>query len=410
MGARTFGSRNFRWQALRAATSLLPPLKRRYPFCADVVPLTQAGDVSWVMEQHPLELTPEEAEFAKNFDPPLPAVVARSIALVRLTNATVLGSTGAIIDEGRSVLYQSRYTADRYGAGASYHDFTDIPSVRIEKPEANYFSMVGEYRGHAHFFHFLFDRLPRLRYLLTRFETADTPFVVLTNANPPGFQRDLYRFLEARNRNLKFVAMPERERWRLPTLFLIDDMQPVRRTFMPPDVVQFIRDLAVQGYGLKPEPPTRRIYISRSDTRKRRIVNEAEIWKSFEARGFEEVAAAKLSFRDQVALFAEAEMVAGPHGAGFSNLVFAPPGTRVLEISNLERVKSVYFLLTKALGQHYVPVVGGKGDRNEWFRADPSTVEAALEKLEAIPSFDPGGSNSGEQSESEFGEGSSPAI
>ena len=391
MGARTFGSRNFRWQALRAATALLPPLKRRYPFYTNVVPLTEAGDVSWATEQQPLELTLEEAEFAKNFEPPLPDVVERSIALVRLTNATVLGSTGAVIDEERGVLFQSRYTADRYGAGASYHDFIDVPSARVDKPDANYFSMVGEYRGHAHFFHFLFDRLPRLHYLLSRFDTAETPFVVLTNENPPGFQRDLYRFLEARHANLKFVAMPERERWRLPTLYLIDDMQPVRRTFMPPDVAQFIRDLAVHGYGLEPETPSRRIYISRSDTRKRRIVNEAEIWNSFATRGFEKVAAAKLSFMDQVALFAEAEMVAGPHGAGFSNLVFAPQGTQVLEISNLERVKSVFFLLTKALGQHYVPVIGGKGDRNEWFRADPTEVEAALAKLGSPPLE--GGSN-----------------
>lgn len=370
-------------------TALLPPLKRHYPCYADVVSLTEAGDVSWATEQQPLDLTPDEAEFAKKFDPPLPDVAERSIALVRLTNATVLGSTGAVVDEERGVLFQSRYTADRYGVGASYHDFIDIPSVRVDKPDANYFSMVGEYRGQAHFFHFLFDRLPRLHYLLTRFDTANTAFVVLTNENPPGFQRDLYRFLEARHRNLKFVAIPERERWRLPMLYLIDDMQPVRRTFMPPDVAQFIRDLAVHGYGIEVEPPNRRIYISRSDTRKRRIVNEAEIWQNFERRGFEKVAAAKLSFHDQVALFAEADMVAGPHGAGFSNLVFAPAGTKVLEISNLERVKSVYFLLTKALGQHYVPAIGGKGDRNEWFRADPAAVEAALEKLEQLPGGSP---------------------
>ena len=53
----------------------------------------------------------------------------------------------------------------------------------------------------------------------------------------------------------------------------------------------------------------------------------------------------------------------------------------MLEISNLEGVKAVYFLLSKALGQNDVPVGGGKGDRNEWFRADPAVVEAALEQF-----------------------------
>jgi hypothetical protein len=382
VATRIFGSRAFRWLAFNAATTLYPPLKRRYPYYRKVVALTGGGDTTFITEQQPLELTPEEAEFAKRFDPPLPQTVERSLALVRLENATVLGSTGAVVNEKRGVLFQSRYTADRYGPRATYHDFIDIPSTRVDKPPANYFSMVGEYRGHQHFFHFLFDRLPRLHYLLSRFDMADQPLVVLTNERLPGFQRDLYRFLSARHPNLKFTTVPEDERWRLPTLYLIDDMQPVRRTFMPPDVAAFIRDLAIEGYGLSPAPPHRRIYINRNDARKRRIVNEAEIWRSFAARGFKSVAAAKLSFRDQVALFAEAETVAGPHGAGFSNLIFAPPGTKVLEISNLERVKSVYFLLTMALDQHYVPVIGGKGDRNEWFRADPAVVEAALELLE----------------------------
>jgi capsular polysaccharide biosynthesis protein len=160
-------------------------------------------------------------------------------------------------------------------------------------------------------------------------------------------------------------------------------MQPVRRTFLAPDMMKAMRELAIHGYGLSPSRPHRRLYINRNDTRKRRIANEAEIWPSFARRGFQNVTAAKLSFRDQVALFAEAEMVAGPHGAGFSNLLFAPKSAKVLEISNLERVKSVYFLLTKAMGQQYFSVVGGKGGRDEWFRVDPVTVEAALTELEA---------------------------
>jgi hypothetical protein len=381
VAARKFGSRSVRWLALKTATRLAPALKRRFPLYKTVVPLTEAGDVTCVREAQPLLLTPSEAEYAERFDPPLPAVVDRSLALVKLKDATVLGSTGAVIDERRGVLFQSRYTADRYGLGASYHDFIDLPSGGVARPEANYFSMVGEYRGHRHFFHFLFDRLPRIYYLLSRFDMQDVPFAVLTNEHLPDFQQDIYRFLAARYPNLRFLPVPERERWQLPTLYLIDDMQSVRRTFLPPDAVEFFRQLVIGGYGLSPRPPHRRLYINRSDTRKRSIRNEAEIWPSFARRGFESIAAGTLSFREQVALFSEAEMIAGPHGAGFSNLLFAPKVAKVLEISNVERMKSVYFLLAKALGQHYRPVVGSKGDRNEWFSADPQAVEDALSAL-----------------------------
>jgi hypothetical protein len=382
VAARKFGSRSVRWLALKTATRLAPPLKRHFPVYETVVPLIEAGDATFVREEQPLLLTPSEAEYAKRFDPPLPGAVERSIALVKVNGASVLGSTGAVIDERKGVLFQSRYTADRYGLGASYHDFIDLPSAGVAKPDANYFSMVGEYRGHRHFFHFLFDRLPRIFYLFSRFGMQNVPFAVLTNEHLPEFQQDIYHFLAARHPNLRFLPMPERERWQLPTLYLIDDMQPVRRTFLPPDAVEFFRDLVVGGYGLSPRPPHRRLYINRSDARKRSIRNEAEIWPSFARRGFESIAAGNLSFREQVALFSEAEMIAGPHGAGFSNLLFASQAAKVLEISNVERVKSVYFLLAKALGQHYRPVVGSKGDRNEWFSADPQAVEVALSALE----------------------------
>lgn len=380
-----FGSRQIRFGLLKSATGLLPVLKNRYPFCRDVIPLTHAGEATFVREEQPLVLTNQEAAHARSFDPRLPTIVERSIALVKLRGATVLGNTGAVIDEARGVLFHSRYTTDRYGAGASYHDFLDRPSVPIRKPEANYFSMVGEYRGHRHFFHFLFDRLPRLYYLLSRFGMENTPILVLTNEQLPEFQRDIYRFLARRYPNLSFVAVPEGERWCLPTLYLIDDMQGVRRTFLPTDAAEFFRELVTYGYGLTPSSPHRRLYINRSDARKRNIRNEAEIWPSFDRHGFESIAAGKLPFRDQVRLFSEAEMIAGPHGAGFSNLLFAPDGAKVLEISNQERVKSVYFLLTKARGQAYRPLVGSRGDRNEAFTVDPAAVDAALSALETSP-------------------------
>lgn len=382
MAARTFGSRNFRWHALKWATRIRPSLKRKYPFYETVTPLIEAGETRSLRETQPLTLTPREAEYANRFDPPLPDQVERSIALVRLENATVLGSTGAIIDEDRGVLLHSRYTADRYGPAATYHDFVGMPSTTLRKPEANYFSMVDEHRGHRHFFHFLFDRLPRIFYLLSRFDMADTPFIILTNENLPSFQQDIYGFLGSRFPNLSFIPVPERERWRLPALYLIDDMQPVRRTFLPPNAVSFLRELVIEGYGLKPAPPHRRLFINRKDAAKRNIRNEAEIWPSFARRNFENISPGALPFRDQVVLFSEAEMVAGPHGAGFSNLLFAPTGAKVLEICNLERMKSVYFLLAKSLGQSYLPVMGSKGDRREWFSVEPDAVEAALSRLD----------------------------
>jgi len=379
---RKLSSRHLRWTAVKFFTRAFPTLKRRLPFYDRVVPLREGGETQILSERQSLALTPQEAEYAKRFEEPLPAMVERSIALVTLEGATVLGNTGAVIDEARGVLFQSRYAEARYTPGVvSYHDFLDRPSRRVDKPAANYFSMVGEDRGHRHYFHFLFDRLPRLHYLLSRFAVGREPVAVLTNQDLPAFQRDIYRFLGEQHPNLTFVAVPEGERWRLPHLHLIDEDQPVRRTLLGADTVQFIRELMFRGYGLAPGPASRRLYVNRSDTRKRRIVNESEIWPLFAARGFESISAAALSFQEQVSLFSQAQIVAGPHGAGFANLLFAPKGTRVIEISNLEKVKNTYLLLAKSLEQRHRAVIGSQGDRNEWFRVDPQAIESALSEL-----------------------------
>jgi capsular polysaccharide biosynthesis protein len=374
------------WAALSIATRALPSLKRAMPLMRRVVPLLQGGRVEIVTEQQPVPLSPEEAEYARLLPDPPPPVVERSIALVELSNATVLGNTGAVMDEARDCVFQSRYSAARYKPGiASYHDFRAMPSRLIDKPDANYFHMVGEHRGHRHYFHFLFDRLPRIHYLLSRFAVGRERIVVLMNQSPPPFQLEIYGFLASRYPNLEFVTVPERERWRLPKLYLIDENQPVRRTLLSADTVKFLRDLVYDGFGIADAQRSRRLYISRADTPKRRIINEDEIWPLFAAHGFEKIEAGKLSFRDQVMAFAEAEAIAGPHGAGFANMLWAPQDARILEISNREKVKNTYFLLAKSLGQRHHALIGSEGDRREWFRVDPVAVEQALTPIFTSP-------------------------
>jgi Glycosyltransferase 61 len=51
--------------------------------------------------------------------------------------------------------------------------------------------------------------------------------------------------------------------------------------------------------------------------------------------GFEKVVLELLPFDEQVALFRRAECVIGGHGAGLSNIIFSPPGCRIVEIRNM---------------------------------------------------------------------------
>ncbi len=80
------------------------------------------------------------------------------------------------------------------------------------------------------------------------------------------------------------------------------------------------------------EVSTSRIYVSRSSRGSRNIANEAEIVKALQARGFEIIEFEDYSVAGQAELMASADVVVGVHGAGFTNVSFCRPGTKVVEI------------------------------------------------------------------------------
>ncbi len=75
------------------------------------------------------------------------------------------------------------------------------------------------------------------------------------------------------------------------------------------------------------------IYINRKDgTALRYIINNKEVENFLERNKFSNLTMSDFSFSDQVALFFNAKKIIGLHGAGFANIVFCKPGTKIIEI------------------------------------------------------------------------------
>ncbi|MBP9765368.1 glycosyltransferase family 61 protein, partial [Candidatus Babeliales bacterium] len=75
-----------------------------------------------------------------------------------------------------------------------------------------------------------------------------------------------------------------------------------------------------------------KIFVSRKDAGNRQIVNEDEIFAMFKPFGFVRYELGRLSVADQIKLFEQAEIIVGPHGGGFTNILFSKPGTSLIEI------------------------------------------------------------------------------
>lgn len=76
------------------------------------------------------------------------------------------------------------------------------------------------------------------------------------------------------------------------------------------------------------------IYISRSDSSIRRVLNEKELIEKLKPYGFKTVVSSKLNIKQKIKLFANAKVVMGACGAGLINFIFCKPGTKVIEIFN----------------------------------------------------------------------------
>jgi hypothetical protein len=84
--------------------------------------------------------------------------------------------------------------------------------------------------------------------------------------------------------------------------------------------------------------PLERIYLSRRKLSLRQltrvIANEVLVEKLFRQAGFAVIYPEELSFKDQLALYANARVVAGPSGSALHNSLFMRPGTQLVELGD----------------------------------------------------------------------------
>lgn len=97
-----------------------------------------------------------------------------------------------------------------------------------------------------------------------------------------------------------------------------------------------------------------RIWISRAHAKKRRILNEIELYPILAKHNIEIVHTESLSFSEQVSLFQQAKMVVGLHGAGLTNMLFMQSGGYIIEIRKKgDNHSNCYFTLASDLQHKY---------------------------------------------------------
>lgn len=137
-------------------------------------------------------------------------------------------------------------------------------------------------------------------------------------------------------------------------------------------------------------PGARRLFLTRPPGNGRSFTNYEEVIAVVRAHGFEIIDPGRHGFAEQARMLGEAAVVAGPHGAALTNLLFCAPGTKVLEIFPQDSGTLPFAMLSAVRNLHYEACVGDipplasipgiDGNRADFSMA-PDRLREALSRL-----------------------------
>lgn len=93
-----------------------------------------------------------------------------------------------------------------------------------------------------------------------------------------------------------------------------------------------------------------RLFLYRGKSHRRNLLNEDEVFDSLKPLGFIKIEPGKLTVKEQIKQFMNAEIIVGTHDAGFANLLFAREGTKVLELTHESNLMPNFAFLSKTFG------------------------------------------------------------
>jgi len=148
-------------------------------------------------------------------------------------------------------------------------------------------------------------------------------------------------------------------------------------------IFQYIRSLYQHIWSQYQQKKGKYTYISRSKATLRRITNESDYLDRLGQMGVSVYWMEDLSFIDQIRLFAESEIITGPHGAAYSFAVFCKPDTIIYEIYRADTMKGHYKSLANMCNLKYFRYFG-IDSYDELLQDMTIDIQTYLDSLEAV--------------------------
>lgn len=199
------------------------------------------------------------------------------------------------------------------------------------------------------------EYLPRVRGIKKYAERTDTYPYVIISRDAPGWKRESLRYLSVPDDRI-VPSSGERinaDRFVVPLLpryeYLTGDSGGSKLS--SPVAAKWVADQMKDSLNIESRG-NERILITRENAQDRHLANKSAVVEAISEYGFHPHTLDELPLADQIRLFADAEVVVGPHGAGFTNTIFADHTTMIELVG--EHYSDVFYVIGGALGHNHV--------------------------------------------------------
>jgi len=279
------------------------------------------------------------------------------VALWKFSNVMIRNNSDVIITSDNKAIW-AKYFYYNYSKNITQ----DEGCIRVEEDTLSYylpteikevdcaFSMIGVFADI--WAHNIAEYYPKLAVLKNAIENANRKIKVLVpEYKDLQVRQIIYEALSSYDVDVMIVHNGEAVK--VNTLYYIE--RPTRFTdhetsvvpgdmAIPKAVCDYIKNNLVipRSQNIKEDVKYSKLFLIRRGGFGKGIVNYEEIESFFERQGFVLVEPHKYTLEEKITMFKSAEIIVGPSGSAFTNMIFCKPGTKVLVFSNYQRIFDMY--------------------------------------------------------------------
>lgn len=286
------------------------------------------------------------------------------VYIAKLENITIFGRFNILTSDDCLIVHGLQYAnypdaIRRYLKPFLKNNSLDSLELSLSLPSQIVEEECVVLRGHENFGHWLFDYLTRMSVLEYKPELKKLKLLILETVPKRflefltmlGFEQEQFIFCDQ--------TVSVKNAW-IPSSVCYRGHYTDKNPYFWPDSVLYLRSKILGSKAHLPlplQPRKKRLYLSREESRWRRIINERALVSSLSELGFENIVMERLPIKAQLEIISQAEIIISPLGAGAGMIMFAPKNVSVVELTH-EDVCGVWSRIwCDLLGQRYHPII-----------------------------------------------------